>query len=77
MDTQISIENGIPAPPKKRSFHVLNLLEPGQSVVFKDVTVTAVANAAGRTKARHPGRKFTARTVEVDGVAGVRIWRTE
>ncbi len=77
MDTWIHIENGVPAPEKKRSFDVLDLLEPGQSVFFKDVTVTAVANAAGRTKARHPGRKFTARTVEVDGSAGVRIWRTE
>jgi hypothetical protein len=77
MDTRIHIEDGIPAPAKERSFDVLNLLEPGQIVLFKDITVTAVANAAGRTKARHPGRKSTARTVEVDDVADARIMRTE
>ena len=65
------IECGLPVPPTRNDYSVLDLLEPGQSVWLPGIPVQRAATAAARRRVKFPGRAYTCRTVE----GGVRVWR--
>lgn len=69
----IAIQSGIPVPPTRNSYSVLDLLEPGQSVVLPGIPVQRAATAAARRRAKFPGRTYACRAVE----GGIRVWRAK
>jgi hypothetical protein len=75
MDTPLKgsavIEDGIPVPPTRNDYSVLDLLEPGQSVVLPGIPVQRAVTAAARRAVKFPGRTYTCRTVG----GGIRVWR--
>ena len=75
MDTRLkgimAVEEGIPFPPTRNDYSVLDLLEPGQSVLLPGIPVQRAATAAARRRVKFPGRAYTCRAVE----GGIRVWR--
>lgn len=77
MDTKLkgsmAVEEGIPLPPARNDYSVLDLLEPGQSVLLPGIPVQRAATAAARRRTKFPGRTYTCRAVG----GGIRVWRTK
>jgi hypothetical protein len=63
------IEKGIPVPPDIRGLrkYPWNLMDTGDSFF--------VPNRKVVMPPKHPTKKWTQRTVEENGVRGIRIWR--
>ena len=69
---QIVIEKNVPAPanPRRRKYPFAEM-EVGDSFFAPNIKISSVTYSF----ARHPGKKFTARTVTENGVKGFRVWR--
>ena len=65
------IEKGIPIPPRYQGFPVLNLMEPGDSVLLLDTPIRRIASILFNKKKRN-GRAFAARKVST---SNLRVWR--
>lgn len=79
MNSISPIETGV-APPKARARRghykdTIEQMEPGQSILVKGNSHNI--RKAAYDAAERFGRRFTARTVLVDGQKACRIWRLE
>ncbi len=74
--TKLKIEKGFPAPVGKANFDFsLFEVEDCTFVATSDKINFNPAYISAIRYGRLNGKKFTGRTVVVDGVKGVRIWR--
>lgn len=83
--SEYKIDKGVPLPGKMAVFEddltvALNKMEPGDSIFFPGQSIKYVPgqmNVAlrARTHGHRKNRKVASRTVEENGVKGVRIWR--
>lgn len=80
---QFQIERGVEVPPPARLDRAIKYpfdkMELKDSVFIPDVKAPTIHACLTRFK-KHPrgiGKKFSVRTLTEDGVAGVRVWRTE
>jgi len=72
----ITIEKGIPLPPPTHvSKYPWSQMQPGDSFFVPNGPKSLFGTCSKRTK--DGPHKYTARYVQVRGVKGVRVWRTE
>jgi hypothetical protein len=75
-DNGFKIESGIPMPPRWGDVngltHTLKQMEVGESFEVPDGDRSRISAAMTYAQTKHPGRKYSQRTVE----GGKRVWRT-
>ena len=67
----IQICKGVPTPTGRRSKYPFRDMEIGDSFFSPGSSVIGIHGCARR----HRPKRFTCRSVDEDGVAGIRVWR--
>lgn len=75
IDNNIPISDGLEIPPAYRSDYLHGKLKVGQSYFVPGDAQGRKAAAAAMEHAKRHGRRYTARLVTEEGIAGRRIWR--
>lgn len=80
MSEQEKIEKNLPVPEVKTGRppkYPFNTMQAGDSVFIEGATTKSKEYVAAMAYNRRSDKQFCARTVEENGVKGLRIWRTE